>query len=229
MPAKDASIRAAIEAVIGSSRKGRSKIIKLVQKKYPYLGSYKIRRIYEKGGFSLLKKMRRRTKDNPKNPIDIPFQKNEEWAIDFMCDSLVNGKKIRTLNIIDHFNRECKGIFIAKSIPAASVIEFLSRQIEHYGKPTRIRTDNGPEFISKVFQKWLTKNKIEWSKIQKGKPQQNAIVERFNKTYREDILDANEFYSIEHAQEITDIWIKDYNEERPHESLNYQAPVNYAA
>jgi len=102
--------------------------------------------------------------------------------MDFMSDSLFNGRKIRTLNIVDHFNRECLGIKIAFNIPAQVIISYLEQRIEIYGKPFKIRTDNGPEFRSKLFQKWLERKGISWSRIQKGKPQQNAIIERFNKT-----------------------------------------------
>lgn len=229
MPLKDEPIKQAIEKVIGGSRKGRNKVIKMVQKQHPGIGSSRIRRVYEREGFALSKKLKRRIKDNPKNPINIPLKKNEEWAMDFMSDSLADGRPIRTLNVIDHCNRECKGIEIARSIPSRRVIEFLKVLIERYGKPKRIRTDNGPEFRSKLFQCWLAANGIEWSGIQKGKPQQNAIIERFNKTYREDVLDANVFYTTEHALEITRNWLIDYNEVRPHEALNYQTPLNYAA
>jgi putative transposase len=200
-----------------------------MKKNYPDIGSSRVRRVYENSGFSLSKKLRRRIKNNPANPIEISFSKNQEWAMDFMSDALACGRKIRTLNIIDHFNRECMGISIGTNMPARVVIKELEKVIECAGKPKRIRTDNGPEFRSKLFQKWLTQNEIEWSRIQKGKPQQNAIIERFNRTYREDILDANLFYSIQQAIEITDKWIEEYNCERPHQSLNYQTPSSYAA
>ena len=229
MPIKDSIVKQAITEIIGNSRKGREKVIKLMRKRYPEIGSSKVRRVYEKSGFSLSKKLRRRIKDNPANPIEIAFSKNQEWAMDFMSDALLCGKKIRTLNIIDHFNRECMGISIGINMPARVVIMELEKVIERMGKPKRIRTDNGPEFRSKLFQKWMSKNEIEWSRIQKGKPQQNAIIERFNRTYREDVLDANLFYSIEQAWEITEKWIVEYNCERPHQSLNYQTPSSYAA
>lgn len=230
MPIKDSKIKVAIEQVLkGKSRKGRNKVITLVRKEYPQLGQSQIRRVYELYGFSLSKKLRRRIKDNPANPIEIPFARNEEWAIDFMSDALFNGRKIRTLNIVDHFNRECLGIKIAFNIPAQVLIGYLEQRIEIYGRPLRIRSDNGPEFRSKLFQKWLENNGITWSRIQKGKPQQNAIVERFNKTYREDILDANIFYDISNAENITREWIEEYNNERPHQSLNYETPRSYAA
>lgn len=229
MPQKDEMIKQAIINTIGISRKGRDKVIRLVRKQQPQFGPFQIRRVYEQQGFSLTKKLRRRIKDNPANPIEIPFEKNEEWAVDFMSDALSDGRKIRSLNIVDHFNRECIGINVCFNSPARVVINYLEQRIELHGKPQRIRTDNGPEFRSKLFQKWLHNKDIVWQRIQKGKPQQNAIVERFNKTYREDVLDANIFNSIEQAQEITNNWVEEYNNERPHQSLNYQTPKEYAA
>jgi putative transposase len=229
MPEKDEPVMHAIKEVIGSSKKGRKKVIKLVQKKYPQMSASKIRRVYEKNGFPLMKKLRRRMKDNPKNPIEIPLSPNVEWAMDFMSDALVNGRKIRSLNIVDHFNRECKGIAIRHNLPAIRVIEILEEIISVHGKPQKIRTDNGPEFISKRFQLWLHDNGIIWSKIQKGKPQQNAIVERFNRTVREDLLDANLFFGLDHANELAELFRKEYNYNRPHESLNNLTPIEYAA
>lgn len=229
MPAKDAVVKKVIEETIGCSRKGRVKVTKLVQKKHPEMSTFRIRRVYEKEGFSLNKRLRRRIKDNPKNPINPCFVPNEEWAIDFMSDTLANKRKFRTLNIIDHYNRACLGIKASCSLPARVVIDFLEILIEKHGKPKSIRTDNGPEFRSKKFQLWLKESNIEWSKIQKGRPEQNAIIERFNRTFREDVLDANLFFSIKQAQRITDEWLFDYNYERPHQSLNYQTPISYVA
>jgi putative transposase len=229
MPVKDQPIKQAIESVMSSTRKGRNKIIRLVQRQHPYLSASKIRRVYVKEGFSLMKKPRRRLKNNPANPIIIPLQRNEEWAIDFMCDILQNGRQFRTFNVIDHYNRQALGILNAISIPARRATAFLDRLIEQYGKPKRIRGDNGPEMMSKWFRVWLHQNGIEWSAIPKGSPQQNAIVERFNRTYREDVLDANVFCSVEHAQQLTDNWLIEYNTVREHEALGYQTPLSYAA
>jgi putative transposase len=229
MPLKDEPVRKAIQEVINNKKRGRRKVIKMVQRNHPELSKSKIRRVYEQNGFSLMKKLKRRIKDNPKNPIEVTMQPNIEWAIDFMSDSLVNGRTIRTLNVIDHFNRECKGITIKHSLPAVRVIEFMEEIISVHGKPNRIRTDNGPEFTSKRFQLWLWNNNIEWSRIQKGKPQQNAIIERFNRTVREDLLDANLLFSIDHANDLAQEFVREYNCERPHESLNDKTPSEYAA
>jgi putative transposase len=229
MPEKDTLLKEAINDVIGTSRLGRRKVIVKVQRKYPHIGSSKIRRVYEKEGFSLYKRMKKRRVDNPANPIEVPFRQNVEWAMDFMSDSLASGKKFRTLNIIDQYNRKCLEIAISYSIPSRKVIEILQRTINEHGKTLGIRTDNGPEFTSCLFQSWLHDNDIEWIKIQKGKPQQNAIIERFNRTNREDILDAHLFHSLPHVGEVTWPWKEDYNAERPHEALNYCTPNEYAA
>ncbi|MFN4122271.1 MAG: transposase [Flavobacteriales bacterium] len=182
------------------------------------MGVSRIRRADEKEGFSLYRRRKKKRIDNPANPVEIPMRANVEWAIDFMSDSLANGKKFRTLNIIDQYNRKCLEIAISYSFPSIKVIEILQRTIDEYGKPQGIRTDNGPEFTSCLFQNRLDKNDIEWIRIQKGKPQQNAVVERFNRTYREDVLDANLFFSLNNV-----------NEERLHEALNYNTPNEYAA
>lgn len=101
--------------------------------------------------------------------------------------------------------------------------------IDHHGKPMAIRTDNGPKFTSRHFQNWLAEKEIKWVQIQKGKPQQNAVIERFNRTYREDVLDANLFGSLEDVRSITQDWIRYYNQERPHQALDYKTPQSYEA
>ena len=229
MPAKDLVVKEAIQAAIGSTRRGRNKIIRKVQKVYPNLGASKIRRVYVREGFSLPQKPRKRVNNNPVNPIVIPLVRNQEWAVDFMSDALFNGRRFRTFNVMDHYNRQCYGILNSFSIPARKATTFLDQLIEKYGKPERIRGDNGPELMAKWFKTWLRSREIQWSAIPKGSPQQNAIVERFNRTYREDILDANVFFSIDQAQQITDQWLEEYNTDREHEALGYQTPAAYAA
>jgi putative transposase len=229
MPLKDAPIEKLMREVIGNSRRGRGKVISLIQRINGSISSSKIRRIYEQKGFALMKRHKRRLRNNPPNPATVPLAANVEWAIDFMHDSLVNGRQIRSLNILDPFNRQCKGVFIYHSIPAIRVIECLERAIEVYGKPKFIRSDNGPEFISKQFQKWMHDNKIGWTPIEKGKPQQNCFVERFNRTIREDFFNANLFFTVEDTQHQASMWKEEYNYLRPHESLNNKTPIEYAA
>lgn len=229
MPAKDAPVRAAIGEAVGSSRLGRRKVIAKVRRKHPSLGASRIRRVYQREGFPLYKRPRVKRPGNPANPISVPMSPNVEWAMDFMSDSLANGQGFRTLNIVDQYNRKCLRIEVGRSMPARKVVEALGKTIGEHGKPAGIRADNGPEFVSGAFQRWLRGSGIAWVGIQKGKPQQNAIVERFNRTYREDVLDPNLFSSIAHAQEVTDRWVEEYNNERPHEALRNQTPNEYAA
>ncbi len=151
MPWKNAVVKEAIQDVIGTSQLGRKKIIVKVQKKHPYMGASKIRRVYEKEGFSLYKRMKKKRINNPANPIEVPYGPNVEWAMDFMSDSLANGKKFKTLNIIDQYNRKCLEIAISYTLPSRKVIEKLQPTIDEYGKPLGIRTDNGPEFTSCTF------------------------------------------------------------------------------
>lgn len=229
MPAKDEGVKALIEANLGRGNCGRTKVIARIKRKYPDLSASKIRRVYVQQGFSLYKRLKKRRIKNPPNPISVPLKANEEWAMDFMSDALINGRKFRTLNVIDQYNRECLGIGVAHSIPARRVVLVLERIIDKYGKPTAIRTDNGPEFTSKVFQKWLHEQNIRWSPIEKGKPQQNGIIERFNRTVREAVLDASLFLTLQQVQKECDEFIAEYNEERPHEALKNKTPKEYAA
>jgi putative transposase len=229
MPTKDQIIKAIILSVIGNGRMGRDKVIARVQRLHPHLSASKIRRVYTREGLSLPLRMRKARVKRPANPIEISLSKNQEWAIDFMSDSLTNGRRFRTLNVVDHYNRACLGIEIAHSLPAKKVTAFLDIMIEIHGVPKKIRTDNGPEFISKAFGVWLNKKGIKWNPIEAGKPQQNAIVERFNRTYREDVLDRYLFDNLEHAKEITENWLQDYNQLRPHQALGNLTPEEYAA
>lgn len=229
MPDRDLELKGLIAKVVGCGRKGRNKVIVLVRKEHPHIGASRIRRVYEREGFGLHKRRKKRIRQRPANPVQIPLGANIEWAMDFMSDSLADGRGFRTLNVVDHFNRECKGISLGFSLPSAKVVRELEKLIDVHGRPLRIRTDNGPEFTSKRFQLWLRDNSIAWSPIQPGKPQQNAIVERFNKTYREDILDAHIFVGLEQAGELTERWRMEYNSVRPHQSLNNKTPLEYAA
>jgi len=228
MPLKDAPIEAAIQAAIAGKKRGRKKVIALVQRKYAFSQS-KIRRVYQKNGWPLYHKPRKRVIKHARNPIERTIKPNVEWAMDFIVDSLVDGRMIRSLNIIDHFNLECKGIHIHHSIPTIRLIEILEQTIDIYGKPDKIRTDNGSEFTSNRFQKWLHDNKIEWSKIEKGKPQQNAIIERFNRTLRDELFDPNMFFTLDQANEMAEAAKWDYNSQRAHESLHNKTPLEYVA
>jgi putative transposase len=131
--------------------------------------------------------------------------------MDFMCDVLLNKRRFRTLNIIDDFNREAIAVEAAYTMPAMRVTQILERTIHEQGKPSCIRVDNGPEFISKEFKDWCESRGIKVQYTQPGKPMQNGYIERFNRTFRENILDAYLFEDINQVQVLADEWMEDYN------------------
>ncbi len=229
MKEKDKPIIEAIKEAVSKRRYGRKKVIAKIKKRNLGLSEFRIRRVYVKYGFSLPTKPSKRLRCREPNPLTIPLEKNKSWHVDFMSDALANGRKIRTFNVVDAFSRVCIGIEIDFSLPSVRITRLLDQWMETSGKPSSIRSDNGPEFISKHFEKWLTSRGIAWEPIRPGQPQENGIVERFNATYRSEILDANILRDINHCRQITQEWIREYNQDRPHESLGNKTPVEYAA
>ena len=152
MPLKDEYIQSLILSVMKLSRKGRNKIITMVKRIDPKLSASRIRRVYEQSGMSLPHKSKKRLNKVASKPLNIPLSPMNVIAMDFMSDCLEDGRRIRTLNIVDHYNRMCLGIFIDFSLPSVKVIECLERVFAVYGTPKSIRTDNGPEFTSKRFR-----------------------------------------------------------------------------
>jgi putative transposase len=187
----------------------------------------RVYRIYTDMRLNMRNKRKKRLPARVKEPLLCPIQANITWSLDFMHDTLANGKTIRTLNIIDDFNREALSITVDTSLPAQRVIRELNKLIEWRGKPEKIRSDNGPEFIAGAIGEWCCDNEIEWSYIQPGKPTQNSLVERFNRTFREDVLDSYMFDSLSQARKYANAWAWMYNNERPHSSLGYLTPVEF--
>lgn len=148
--------------------------------------------------------------------------------MDFMSDSMVGNRKFRTLNVMDDCSREALAIEIDTSLSSKRVIRTLDRIIEQRGKPVAIRTDNGPEFTSKELELWAKENGITIQFIQPGKPMQNGYIERFNRLYREAVLDAYLFFDLTQVKQLTAEWIQEYNERRPHESLNNHTPQEWS-
>ena len=147
--------------------------------------------------------------------------------MDFMSDSLADGRTIRTFNIIDDYNREGLCIDVDLSMPSSRVIRSIEQVIEWRGKPKNIRGDNGPEYISASIVEWAKINEINLIYIQPGKPTQNAYVERYNRTVRNEWLDLNVFDSVDHAQTLATEWLWLYNNERPHMALNGLTPIQF--
>lgn len=184
-------------------------------------------RVYKLLRLNVRRRARRRIPQRIKEPLLIPETINQGWSMDFMCDSLVDGRRFRLLNIIDDYNRESLAIEIDTSLPALRVIRTLQQLIEMRAKPKVIRVDNGPEFISERLQQWCDDQDIRLQFIQPGKPVQNAFIERNNGSLRKELLDAYLFYSLQEVREMARQWQQDYNYERPHESLGFVPPIEF--
>ena len=187
----------------------------------------RVYRIYRELELNLRIKPRRRIQREKPDALTVPIGKNQMWSIDFMSDSLESGKKFRTFNVLDDYNREGLGIEANFSLPSERVTRSLDQIIEWRGKPLAIRCDNGPEFTSETFQNWAEKNKITIVYIQPGKPTQNAFIERYNRTVRHEWLDLHLFESIEHAQKLATEWLWKYNNERPNTAIGGIPPGKY--
>ncbi len=159
--------------------------------------------------------------------LDLAYEVNRCWALDFVHDALYCGRTFRTLNVIDEANRECLTIEVGTSIPSVRLIRVLDRLIDCYGAPEAIRCDKGPEMCSQAFTDWAADRGIHIRYIQPGKPNQNAFIERFNRTYCTEVLDAYLFSTLEQVRAITDRWLRDDNEYRPHASLGDIPPVQF--
>jgi putative transposase len=185
----------------------------------------RIYRVYCELGLNHRRRTKKRLGDRPRQPLDVPAEPNRIWALDFMHDTLYCGRRFRVMNLLDEGVRECLGIEIDTSLPGERVVRVLNEIKRWRGAPDAIRCDNGPELLSEVFRNWCAENAVEILYIQPGKPNQNAYIERFNRTFRSEVLSAYLFDDLSQVREIAWAWLIDYNEERPHDALGKIPPA----
>jgi len=211
-------------------RYGYKRVHVLLRREGWHINHKKVYRIYCEEGLNLRRKRPRR-RVSAAHRIERPdvFTIDQCWSMDFVADSLFNGQRIRALTVVDNFSRECLAIHVGHSIrgeQVVSVMEGLKRFLERI--PQRIQTDNGSEFISKIMDKWAYENGIVLDYSRPGKPTDNALVESFIGSFRDECLNTTWFLSLEDAQHKMEAWRQEYNEFRPHSSLGNMTPGEYA-
>jgi putative transposase len=209
-------------------RYGYKRIHTLLRREGWKINHKRVYRIYLQEGLNLRHKRKRKLVSGNRLPREDTTAVNQCWAMDFMLDSLYNGHRFRALTIIDIHSRECLDIYADRRINGEKVADTLERICRRRGYPEKIRVDNGPEFISKVLDQWAHETNVKLDFSRPGKPTDNAHIESFNGSLRDECLNINWFLSIEDARSKLDTWRKDYNEYRPHSSLGNKTPVEYA-
>jgi putative transposase len=228
VPKDDSALMTALEELVGKHPTiGFWKCYYRLRRKGYECNHKRLYRVYKLLKLNIRRKIKRRLPQRIKQPLVVPSELNQSWSMDFMSDSLVDGRRFRLLNIIDDYNRESLWIEVDTSLPSLRVIRVLERLLEMRGKPNRIRVDNGPEFVSDRLQLWCEERKIELLFIQPGKPVQNAFIERNNGSLRRELLDAYHFFTLAEVRQMAEEWQQDYNGSRPHQALGFVPPLEY--
>ena len=184
-------------------------------------------RVYQEAGLGVRRREKKRL-ERGRFSMPLLSRPNQEWSLDFVSDALANGRAIRALTVLDDFTRESPAIEVDSSLSAPRVTRVLDGVIDARGAPDSIRIDNGPEFTSRWFVAWAEGRKIRLTYIEPGKPAQNSFIESFNGRFRDECLNANWFENLADARRKIDAWRVDYNQHRPHSSLAYRTPEEFA-
>ena len=187
----------------------------------------RVYRVYRALKLNQVRRTKKRVPTRVKVTPHAAAQLNDTWAMDFMGETLDSGRRYRIFNVIDEGNREALAIEVDVSLPSERVVTVLDQLIAMHGVPRRIRCDNGPEFVSEVLRAWCQRNGIQLVFIQPGKPNQNAYIERFNRSYRTEILNAWVFTTLDEVRDLSEDWRQRYNTERTHDSLGDVPPLTF--
>lgn len=224
----DAALRQCMREIAEKRRRfGSPRIGVMLARQGWKVNHKKVERLYAEEKLGLRRRKRRKKFVGPRVPLPVATRPNQHLAMDFVEDRLTNGRKIRTLTMVDTLSRESPALETDTSLGGRRVVRVLDRHVERHGAPDVITIDNGTEFDSKAMDEWAFKNKVRLHFIRPGKPNENAYCESFNGRFREECLNENLFETLDDARRIIEAWRIDYNEERPHSSLDNLTPAEF--
>ena len=225
---RDLEIQEALQTLAANHPEmGFGKFFMMLRRQGKSWNHKRVHRVYCSMKLNKRRKHKRRLPIRNPAPLAVPAAANQCWSADFMSDALWDGRRFRTFNVVDDFNREALGIEVDLSLPSLRVVRCLDRIAEWRGLPAKLRFDNGPEFTAVAVADWAERNQVELEFIKPGKPMQNGFIERFNRTYREAVLDMYIFESLTDVRSQTEKWLEIYNHHRPHDSLGGMPPSEY--
>lgn len=222
-------VRERLAELAGVRRRfGYRRLQLLLEREGHRINHKRVYRLYRSAGLAVRRRKRRAQIPVERQPLVLPLQANQTWSMDFVFDALSNGRKLKTLTIVDDCTKECVEIGVDARINGEAVTRILDSATRFRGRPKTIRTDQGPEFTGIALNRWAHANGIELLLIQPGKPTQNAYIESFNGKFRDECLNEQLFTSIEHARAVIASWRRDYNEQRPHTAIGGRTPAEFA-
>ncbi|MBM3564336.1 MAG: IS3 family transposase [Alphaproteobacteria bacterium] len=226
----DTELRAKLRDLANARRRfGYRRLFILLRQDGEKSGKNRIYRLYREEGLTVRKRRARRRAVGTRAPIPVEARPNARWSLDFVHDQFACGRRIRILNVVDDVTRECLAAIPDTSISGKRVARELTTLIARRGRPGMIVSDHGTEFTSNAILSWTSENGVEWHYIAPGKPMQNGFCESFNGRMRDELLNETLFFGLDHAKAKIGAWANDYNHERPHSSLGYATPAEYAA
>ena len=209
-------------------RFGYRRVHDLLRRDFPGVNHKRVYRLYREANLAVRKRKKSKRPLNERVPLQLAKAVNEVWSMDFVSDSLSNGRRLKYLTVADDFSHECVDIAVDFGISGEYVTRLLDRAAVFRGYPDMVRTDNGPEFTSRVFMAWAQTHGIRHLLIQPGRPMQNGYIESFNGKFRDEHLNESWFETLQQARNAASIWKQDYNQVRPHSSVGRIPPAEFA-
>jgi putative transposase len=209
-------------------RFGYRRVHDLLRRDFPGVNHKRVYRLYREANLAVRKRKKSKRPLNERVPLQLAKAVNEVWSMDFVSDSLSNGRRLKYLTVADDFSHECVDIAVDFGISGKYVTRLLDTAAMFRGYPDMVRTDNGPEFTSRVFMAWAQTHGIRHILIQPGRPMQNGYIESFNGKFRDEHLNESWFETLQQARNAASIWKQDYNQVRPHSSVGRIPPAEFA-